>query len=66
MVGGIFGAAVGLYTVFTTRRFLSLPLSIIVSGVSFGFIMGCGSMIRTDEGIRYNILRDDEWKVVFE
>jgi hypothetical protein len=27
-----------------------LPLSTIVSGVSFGFIMGCGSLIRSDEG----------------
>ena len=51
MVGGMFGAVVGLYSVFQTGRFITLPLSIIVSGGTFGFIMGCGSMIRTDSAV---------------
>lgn len=46
LVGGLFGFAVGCYSAVTTRRFMAIPISTIVSGVSFGFILGCGSMIR--------------------
>lgn len=49
MVGGLFGFAVGCYSAFQTRRFLAIPISTLVSGCSFGFILGCGSMIRTDD-----------------
>ena len=48
MVGGLFGFAVGCYSAISTRRFMAIPISTIVSGVSFSFILGCGSMIRTD------------------
>lgn len=48
LVGGLFGFAVGCYSAITTRRFMAIPISTIVSGVSFGFILGCGSMIRAD------------------
>lgn len=48
MVGGLFGAVVGLYSAFQTRRFIAIPMSILVSGGSFGFIMGCGSVLRSD------------------
>ena len=47
MVGGLFGFAVGCYSAFQTRRFLAIPISTVVSGASFSFILGCGSMIRT-------------------
>jgi len=49
MVGGLFGFAVGCYSAFQTRRLLAIPISTLVSGCSFGFILGCGSMIRTDD-----------------
>jgi len=49
MVGGLFGGAVGLYSAFQTKRFLAIPISIIVSGTSFGFILGCGSLVRSYE-----------------
>ena len=49
MVGGLFGFAVGCYSAFQTRRFMAIPISTLVSGCSFGFILGCGSMIRSDE-----------------
>jgi hypothetical protein len=48
MVGGLFGLVVGCYVAITTRRFMAIPLSILASGGSFGFILGCGSMIRAD------------------
>ena len=49
MVGGLFGLCVGVYSAFQTRRFITIPISALVSGISFGFILGCGSMIRADE-----------------
>jgi hypothetical protein len=49
MVGGLFGLCLGVYTAFQTRRFMAIPISALISGCSFGFILGCGSMIRTDE-----------------
>lgn len=47
MVGGMFGFLIGVYTAMQTRRLISIPLSVLVSGGTFGFIMGCGSMIRS-------------------
>lgn len=47
MVGGLFGFMVGVYSAFQTRRLLTIPLSMLGSGCFFGFIFGCGSMIRT-------------------
>jgi hypothetical protein len=49
LVGGLFGFAVGCYSAIQTRRFMAIPISTIVSGASFSFILGCGSMIRTAE-----------------
>ncbi len=48
MVGGSFGFIVGIYQSFVSRSIWMLPLSTVISGVSFGFIMGCGSIIRSD------------------
>ncbi len=48
MVGGLFGLVVGVYSAFQTRRFIAIPMSVLVSGGSFGFIMGCGSVLRSD------------------
>ena len=47
MVGGLFGFAVGCYSAFQTRSLIAIPISTLVSGCSFGFILGCGSMIRS-------------------
>ena len=47
LVGGLFGFAVGCYSAVQTRRFMAIPISTIVSGASFSFILGCGSMVRT-------------------
>jgi hypothetical protein len=49
MVGGLFGFVVGALTAFQTRRFITIPISTVISGVSFGFILGCGSIIRSAE-----------------
>ncbi len=48
MVGGLFGLVIGLYSAYQSRRLLAIPMSVIISGGSFGFIMGCGSIIRND------------------
>ena len=48
MVGGLFGLVVGVYSAFQTRRLIAIPMSVLVSGGSFGFILGCGSVLRSD------------------
>lgn len=48
MVGGLFGLVIGIYSAIQTRRFIAIPMSVLVSGGSFGFIMGCGSVVRSD------------------
>jgi len=48
MVGGLFGLVVGIYSAFQTRRLIAIPMSVLVSGGSFGFILGCGSVLRSD------------------
>ena len=63
MVGGLFGFAVGCYSAIQTRRFMAIPISTIVSGVSFGFILGCGSMIRADsiDNHLYSEIKEGDW-----
>lgn len=48
MVGGLFGLVVGIYSAIQTRRLIAIPMSVIVSGGSFAFILGCGSVLRSD------------------
>lgn len=76
MVGGLFGLVVGVYSAFQTRRFIAIPMSVLVSGGSFGFIMGCGSVLRSDtlvarqeELMNTNYpgqLNEEEWMGVYE
>jgi hypothetical protein len=49
LVGGSFGLIVGTYTAITHRSLLIIPASTIISGLSFGFFLACGSMIRSDD-----------------
>lgn len=49
LVGGSMGAIIGIWTVIKTRKLIVLPISIITSGSFFGFIMMCGSIIRSDD-----------------
>ena len=65
MVGGLFGFAVGCYSAIQTRRFMAIPISTIVSGVSFGFILGCGSMIRADSIDNHlERLKEGDWEYI--
>ena len=49
IVGGGFGGIVGLYYAISHRSFLILPVSIVSSGLSFGFFLMCGSLIRSSD-----------------
>ncbi len=64
LVGGSFGLIVGTYTAITHRSLLIIPASTIISGLSFGFFLACGSMIRSDDrddsNIPLNILKMDK------
>ena len=56
---------IGLYSAITTRSILILPLSAIVSGASFGFFLGVGSMIRSEEkGISEGVWRVERGRLV--
>jgi hypothetical protein len=48
MVGGLFGLVIGIYSAFQTRRLITIPMSVLVSGGSFAFILGCGSVLKND------------------
>ena len=64
LVGGSFGLIVGTYTAITHRSLLIIPASTIISGLSFGFFLACGSMIRSDdrnnEEFNLNIMKIDK------
>jgi hypothetical protein len=47
MIGGLFGFCIGIYQAIQTRRLLVIPISTLISGCSFGFLLGVGSSIRT-------------------
>jgi len=49
MVGGAFGSILGLWQAIQMRSFLVLPMSVIGSGVSFGFFMGLGMTFRSSD-----------------
>jgi hypothetical protein len=77
MVGGLFGLILGVYSAFQTRRFAAIPISVLASGGSFGFILGCGSVLRSDtlisqqERLMSNCnsqtqLEEEEWLQVYE
>ena len=46
IVGGSFGGLIGLFYAFQKRQFIYFPMSAIGSGLSFGFFMGLGFILR--------------------
>jgi hypothetical protein len=63
LVGGTFGSIIGLYSAIKQRQLLLFPISALASGVSFGFFMACGTMVRTDEmNVRNQLFIDYTWK----
>ena len=50
MVGALAGLLIGSYSAIQTRRLISIPISILVSGTTFACIMGCSGLIHSDEG----------------
>lgn len=76
MVGGLFGLIIGVWSAVQTRRFAAIPISVLASGGSFGFILGCGSVLRSDTLIsqeerlmnncnRQVQLEEEEWLKVY-
>lgn len=53
-VGAIFGGLTGLYAAALHRSILLLPVSMIGGGVSFGFFLGCGMLVRCDKPTQSN------------
>mmetsp|Transcript_51010 Transcript_51010/g.150352 ORF Transcript_51010/g.150352 Transcript_51010/m.150352 type:complete len:231 (+) Transcript_51010:1-693(+) len=49
-VGGCFGLLTGLYVGVTQRSILVVPLSVVGGAISFGFFLGCGMIIRCEDG----------------
>lgn len=49
MVGCTFGGVLGLYYAITARSFAFIPMSMLGSGVSMGFFMGMGMVIRASD-----------------
>ena len=49
VVGGAFGGLLGIYQAIQMRSFMVIPMSMIGSGVSFGFFMGLGMTFRSGE-----------------
>ena len=47
LVGGAFGGLIGIYQAYQMRSFAIIPMSMIGSGVSFGFFMGLGMTFRS-------------------
>ena len=52
-VGGTFGLLAGGYSAIANRSFWLFPLGIIGGAASFGFFLGCGMIIRCEEGPLY-------------
>eukprot|EP00357_Protocruzia_adherens_P029669 CAMPEP_0114994634 /NCGR_PEP_ID=MMETSP0216-20121206/13252_1 /TAXON_ID=223996 /ORGANISM="Protocruzia adherens, Strain Boccale" /LENGTH=153 /DNA_ID=CAMNT_0002358525 /DNA_START=29 /DNA_END=490 /DNA_ORIENTATION=+ len=48
MIGGGLGAALGTYQAIVTRSLLPIPLFVVTSGVSFGFFLSIGTIVRTE------------------
>jgi len=49
-IGGIFGMLMGGYQAIAQRNLLILPVAAVGGAVSFGFFLGCGMIIRCDDG----------------
>ena len=65
-VGGIFGGVMGTYYAVTTKTISLIPISVFGTGLSFGFFMGMGMVLRqgnmeaTDDSNDYMIESIDE------
>ena len=49
-IGGIFGILMGGYQAIAQRNLLILPVAAVGGAVSFGFFLGCGMIVRCDDG----------------
>lgn len=54
LVGSGFGLVSGIWAAWTYGKISMIPITMVVSGASFGFIMACGSVIRSDDELQYD------------
>eukprot|EP01016_Furgasonia_blochmanni_P049690 TRINITY_DN7570_c0_g1_i7.p1 TRINITY_DN7570_c0_g1~~TRINITY_DN7570_c0_g1_i7.p1 ORF type:complete len:244 (+),score=64.79 TRINITY_DN7570_c0_g1_i7:65-796(+) len=64
LVGGGFGFVWGLYSAVANRSIWILPIATLSSAASFGFLLGCGALIRNDDLNRELIKRHMKESVV--
>lgn len=67
-VGGIFGLLAGTLAFYQTRNIMYIPISTLTMGMSFGFFMGVGTVVRSDgekiEINEYHLLKANEnWEM---
>ncbi len=48
LIGGTFGTVIGAYYSFAYRSIIYLPAFALSSGMSFGFFMAIGTVVRSD------------------
>ena len=61
MIGCMAGFGIGLISTFQTKRLVTIPLTMIGSGVFFACVMGAGSIIRSaDHDFMGNWLSDEK------
>ncbi|CAG9319483.1 unnamed protein product [Blepharisma stoltei] len=68
IVGGIFGSLSGIFAAWKTKNPIYIPISGAIMGLSFGFFMGVGSVVRSDDEYldtnHYELLKiNEEWQM---
>jgi len=70
-VGGIFGTLAGLVAFYKSRNIIYIPISALTMGASFGFFLGVGTLVRSEElgevPLQYTLVgHNGSWVLVAE
>ena len=66
LIGGLFGCCLGTITAIRHKKALAMPFVAVLTGTSFGFFLGVGTIVRSQDKV-YTIndramhFRDGEW-----
>lgn len=66
IIGGTFGTVIGAYYSFAYRSLIYLPAFAISSGMSFGFFMAIGTIVRSDSLSPSSVEQDQQFVKVFK